>query len=60
MICRSINLQMRAPRTQVEKVLEVESQRGGLEEIIPLISGERQSAAGERRRRVQPVPRASP
>jgi nitronate monooxygenase len=48
MICRSINLQMRALRNaQVEKVLEVEARRGGLEEIIPLIAGERQSAAWE-------------
>jgi NADH:quinone reductase (non-electrogenic) len=46
MICRSINLQMRALRNaQVEKVLEVEARSGGLEEIIPLIAGERQSAA---------------
>jgi NAD(P)H-dependent flavin oxidoreductase YrpB (nitropropane dioxygenase family) len=45
-ICRSINLQMRALRNaQVEKVLEVEARSGGLEEIIPLIAGERQSAA---------------
>jgi nitronate monooxygenase len=28
-------------------VLEVEARRGGLEEIIPLIAGERQSAAWE-------------
>ena len=48
MICRSINLQMRALRNpQVEKVLEVEARQGGLEEIIPLIAGERQSAAWE-------------
>jgi NADH:quinone reductase (non-electrogenic) len=48
MICRSINLQMRALKNaQVEKVLEVEARRGGLEEIIPLIAGERQSAAWE-------------
>jgi NAD(P)H-dependent flavin oxidoreductase YrpB (nitropropane dioxygenase family) len=48
MICRSINLQMRALRNaQVEKVMEVEERRGGLEEIIPLISGERQSVAWE-------------
>jgi nitronate monooxygenase len=48
MICRSINLQMRALRNaQVEKVLEVEARRGGLEELIPLIGGERQSAAWE-------------
>ena len=46
MICKSINLQMRALRNaQVEKVLEVEARSGGLEEIIPLISGERQNAA---------------
>ncbi len=48
MICRSINLQMRALRNpQVEKVLEVEARRGGLEEIIPLIAGKRQSAGWE-------------
>jgi len=48
MICRSINLQMRALRNaQVEKVLEVEARNAGLEEIIPLIAGERQSAAWE-------------
>jgi NADH:quinone reductase (non-electrogenic) len=48
MICKSINLQMRALRNaQVERVLEVEARRGGLEEIIPLIAGERQSAAWE-------------
>ena len=46
MICKSINLQMRALRNaQVEKVMEVEARSGGLEEIIPLIAGERQSAA---------------
>ncbi len=46
MICRSINLQMRALRNQqVEKVLEVEARRGGPEEILPLIGGERQNAA---------------
>jgi len=39
---------MRALRNaQVEKVLEVEARKGGLEEIIPLIAGERQSAAWE-------------
>jgi nitronate monooxygenase len=48
MICRSINLQMRALRNpQVERVLEVEARSGGLEEIIPLIAGERQSRAWE-------------
>ena len=48
MICRSINLQMRALRNaQVEKVLEVEARQGGLEEIIPLIGGERQLTAWE-------------
>ena len=46
MICKTINLQMRALRNaQVEKVLEVEARSGGFEEIIPLIAGERQSAA---------------
>jgi NADH:quinone reductase (non-electrogenic) len=48
MICKTINLQMRALRNaQVEKVLEVEARRGGLEELIPLIAGQRQSAAWE-------------
>ena len=48
MICRSINLQMRALRNpQVERVLEVEARHGGLEEIIPLIAGERQATAWE-------------
>jgi NAD(P)H-dependent flavin oxidoreductase YrpB (nitropropane dioxygenase family) len=48
MICRSINLQMRALRNaQVDKVLEVEGRSGGLEELIPLIAGERQKAAWE-------------
>jgi len=47
-ICGSINLQMRALRNaQVEKVIEVEARRGSLEEIIPLISGQRQSVAWE-------------
>jgi NAD(P)H-dependent flavin oxidoreductase YrpB (nitropropane dioxygenase family) len=46
MICRSINLQMRALRNaQVEKVLEVEARGGGLGELVPLIAGERQVAA---------------
>ena len=46
MICRSINLQMRALRNaQVEKVLEVEARGGGLGELVPLIAGERQIAA---------------
>ena len=46
MICKSINLQMRALRNaQVEKVLEVEARGGGLGELVPLIAGERQIAA---------------
>jgi NAD(P)H-dependent flavin oxidoreductase YrpB (nitropropane dioxygenase family) len=48
MICKTINLQMRALRNaQVEKVLEVEARGGNLEELIPLISGLRQNAAWE-------------
>ena len=48
MICKTINLQMRTLRNaQVERVLEVEARKGGLEEIIPLIAGERQSKAWE-------------
>jgi len=42
LICKSINLQGRALKNElVEKVLETESRNGGLQEIIPLISGER-------------------
>jgi len=42
LICKSINLQGRALRNEtVEAVLDVESKGGGLDEIIPLISGER-------------------
>ncbi len=48
MICKTINLQMRALRNaQVEKVLEVEARGGDLQELIPLIAGQRQSAAWE-------------
>jgi nitronate monooxygenase len=48
MIGKTINLQMRTLRNaQVERVLEVEARKGGLEEIIPLIAGERQSKAWE-------------
>jgi len=42
LICKSINLQGRALKNEtVECVLETEAKGGGLEEIIPLISGER-------------------
>ncbi len=48
MICKTINLQMRALRNpQVEKVLEVEARGGGLGDIIPLIAGERQVGSWE-------------
>jgi nitronate monooxygenase len=48
MICRSINLQMRALRNeQVEKVLAAEASGDGLQEIIPLIAGEQQAKAWE-------------
>ncbi|MBW2177829.1 MAG: nitronate monooxygenase [Deltaproteobacteria bacterium] len=42
LICKSIHLQGRALRNEtVECVLEAEAKGGGLEEIIPLISGEK-------------------
>ena len=42
LICKSINLQGRALKNEtVECVLQTEAEGGGLEEIIPLISGER-------------------
>jgi len=42
LICKSIHLQGRALKNEtVECVLETEAKGGGLEEIIPLISGER-------------------
>jgi len=48
LICRTIDLQMRALKNElVSKVLEVERRSGGLEEIIPLISGERSQKAWE-------------
>ena len=48
LICRTINLQMRALKNElVSKVLEVEGRSGGLEEIVPLISGESSQKAWE-------------
>ena len=48
LICKSIHLQGRALRNEtVECVLETEAKGGGLEEIIPLISGERVQKAWE-------------
>jgi len=48
LICRTIDLQMRALKNElVSKVLEVERRHGGLEEIIPLISGRRSEEAWE-------------
>ena len=48
LICRTIDLQMRALKNElVSKVLEVESRHGGLEEIIPLMSGKRSEKAWE-------------
>lgn len=45
-ICKSIHLQMRSLRnSQAEKVLQVEARGGGLEEILPLIVGQRQISA---------------
>ncbi len=46
LICKTLDLQMRALKNElVNKVLEVEARHGGLEEIIPLISGERSEKA---------------
>jgi len=48
LICKTIDLQMRALKNEVvHKVLEVEAQHGGIEEIIPLIGGERSQKAWE-------------
>jgi NAD(P)H-dependent flavin oxidoreductase YrpB (nitropropane dioxygenase family) len=48
LICTTIDLQMRALKNElVTKVLEVEKRHGGLEEIIPLISGQRSEIALE-------------
>ena len=48
LICKSIHLQGRALRNEtVECILETEAKGGGLEEIIPLVSGERVLKAWE-------------
>jgi NAD(P)H-dependent flavin oxidoreductase YrpB (nitropropane dioxygenase family) len=48
MICKTINLQMRALKNElVHKVLEVEARHGTVEEIIPLLSGDRSQKAWE-------------
>ena len=48
LICKTINLQMRALKNKlVQEVQEVEARHGGLEEIISLISGERSQKAWE-------------
>jgi NAD(P)H-dependent flavin oxidoreductase YrpB (nitropropane dioxygenase family) len=48
LICTTIDLQMRALKNElVGRVLEVEKRHGGLEEIIPLISGKRSEKALE-------------
>ena len=48
LICTTIDLQMRALKNKlVNEVLEVEKQHGGLEEILPLISGKRSEQALE-------------
>jgi NAD(P)H-dependent flavin oxidoreductase YrpB (nitropropane dioxygenase family) len=49
LICTTIDLQMRALKNElVGKVLEVEKRHGGIEEILPLISGQRSEKALER------------
>ncbi len=46
LICKTVDLQMRALKNElVYKVLDVEARHGGLEEIIPLMSGERSEKA---------------
>ena len=48
LVCTTINLQMRALKNElVDKVLEVEKRHGGLEEILPLMSGKRSEKAWE-------------
>jgi NAD(P)H-dependent flavin oxidoreductase YrpB (nitropropane dioxygenase family) len=48
LVCTTINLQMRALKNElVDKVLEVERRHGGLEEILPLMSGKRSEKAWE-------------
>jgi nitronate monooxygenase len=48
LICTTIDLQMRAMKNElVGKVLEVEKRHGGIDEIIPLISGQRSEKALE-------------
>ncbi len=48
LICGTIDLQMRALKNElVGKVLEVEARHGSIEEIIPLIGGERSQKAWE-------------
>ena len=48
LICKSIHLQGRALRNEtVECILETEAKGGGLDEIIPLVSGERVLKAWE-------------
>lgn len=48
LICKTIDLQMRALKNElVRQVLEVESRSGSIEEVIPLISGERAQKAWE-------------
>jgi len=49
LICRTIDLQMRALKNElVSKVLEIESRHGGLEEILPLMSGARSERAWDK------------
>ncbi len=48
LVCTTINLQMRALKNElVDKVLEVERRHGGLEEILPFMSGKRSEKALE-------------
>jgi len=48
LVLRTLDLQMRALKNElVHKVLEVEGRHGGLEEIIPLMSGKRSEKAWE-------------
>lgn len=48
LICGTIDLQMRALKNElVRKILEVEARHGSIEEIIPLIGGERSQKAWE-------------
>ena len=49
LVCTTINLQMRALKNELaDNVLQVEARHGGLEEILPFMSGKRSEEALEK------------